>query len=608
MKADDVDDARRSGLGRHRGGALRPGLPARLPSDRQPPGRRGPHAGRVHPRLPLARHVRAGQLPRLDAPDHHQPLPRPCPPHVPAAHGRLHRGRRGPAARAPRSLPESAVHDADFDPDIEAALASLPEEFRVAVVLCDVEGLSYEEISDVLGIKLGTVRSRIHRGRTQLREALAHRAPGRVAPGSWDRRRLMAHLGDDVAAFVDGQLSPERHARGVESTSRTARRADRPCASSGCSSRACATVAAPGAAARRCVASLSTPAAQPRREPGAPAWSPFRSARASCCSAPRSRSWLSRTPSGRPSAVATRWRRRSTASPRSSPAPAAVQERHRDHRRDDGRARRVTAGRATRRLAGGLHRVSGHLPRRPGDVALRLLRRRRPLNLFEQNGVLDPAASTAFEQPRAGATSTCGCATDAPCVVTWDADGVVYTIVTDVDRDRVDQAVARPAERPGDDPSPVDRVGDGLSRMTAWVARPDARLRSPRGRTAGVSPGRRIARLLGGCGGVGVVLEEVACRTISRGSRSRRFRPEKSSPISRPRSFLAFSAIWRTVRTNRRPAWRARAARPGPNTSMATTSDHSDLGPAHAEHRWGPTAGRRGRGRAACRPGRGSVR
>jgi RNA polymerase sigma-70 factor (ECF subfamily) len=74
-------------------------------------------------------------------------------------------------------LPESAVHDANFDPDIEMALASLSDEFRVAVVLCDIEGLSYEEIADVLGIKLGTVRSRIHRGRTQLREALAHRAP-----------------------------------------------------------------------------------------------------------------------------------------------------------------------------------------------------------------------------------------------------------------------------------------------------------------------------------------------------------------------------------------------------------------------------------------------
>ena len=76
-------------------------------------------------------------------------------------------------------LPESLVHDAGFDPDVEAALASLPADFRVAVILCDVEGLSYEEISDVLGVKLGTVRSRIHRGRGQLREALAHREPRR---------------------------------------------------------------------------------------------------------------------------------------------------------------------------------------------------------------------------------------------------------------------------------------------------------------------------------------------------------------------------------------------------------------------------------------------
>lgn len=73
--------------------------------------------------------------------------------------------------------PEAAVHDANFDPDVERALATLSEDFRVAVVLCDVEGLTYEEIADVLGVKIGTVRSRIHRGRSQLRAALAHRAP-----------------------------------------------------------------------------------------------------------------------------------------------------------------------------------------------------------------------------------------------------------------------------------------------------------------------------------------------------------------------------------------------------------------------------------------------
>jgi DNA-directed RNA polymerase specialized sigma24 family protein len=45
------------------------------------------------------------------------------------------------------------------------------------VVLCDLEGLSYDEVAEALGVKLGTVRSRIHRGRTMLREKLAHRDP-----------------------------------------------------------------------------------------------------------------------------------------------------------------------------------------------------------------------------------------------------------------------------------------------------------------------------------------------------------------------------------------------------------------------------------------------
>jgi RNA polymerase sigma factor (sigma-70 family) len=74
--------------------------------------------------------------------------------------------------------PDAAVLEGLFDDDVETALAALPPDFRAAVVLCDIEGLSYEEIADVLGLKLGTVRSRIHRGRSMLRKALAHRAPG----------------------------------------------------------------------------------------------------------------------------------------------------------------------------------------------------------------------------------------------------------------------------------------------------------------------------------------------------------------------------------------------------------------------------------------------
>ena len=83
---------------------------------------------------------------------------------------------------SPVATPDAAYLNQTFDADVEAALASLSPEFRAAVVLCDVEGLSYEEIADVLGLKMGTVRSRIHRGRAMLRSALAHRAPsaGRV--------------------------------------------------------------------------------------------------------------------------------------------------------------------------------------------------------------------------------------------------------------------------------------------------------------------------------------------------------------------------------------------------------------------------------------------
>ena len=84
-----------------------------------------------------------------------------------------------PEARLPSRVPppDHQVLDGLFDADVEAALGALAPEFRAAVVLCDIEGLSYEEIASVLALKMGTVRSRIHRGRAQLRRALAHRAP-----------------------------------------------------------------------------------------------------------------------------------------------------------------------------------------------------------------------------------------------------------------------------------------------------------------------------------------------------------------------------------------------------------------------------------------------
>ncbi len=77
--------------------------------------------------------------------------------------------------------PAQAFDDRHLDGDIQAALKALAPEYRAAVILCDIEGLTYEEIAAALDVKLGTVRSRIHRGRAQLREALEHRRPRHTA-------------------------------------------------------------------------------------------------------------------------------------------------------------------------------------------------------------------------------------------------------------------------------------------------------------------------------------------------------------------------------------------------------------------------------------------
>ena len=108
------------------------------------------------------------------------------------AFGRVYRGRDRRLARAVAVkvikpwwaedpdwvLPPSGAADAVLatevlPDDVQDALRALPADFRAAVVLCDVVGLSYQQISEALGTPLGTVRSRIHRGRALLREALS---------------------------------------------------------------------------------------------------------------------------------------------------------------------------------------------------------------------------------------------------------------------------------------------------------------------------------------------------------------------------------------------------------------------------------------------------
>ena len=78
----------------------------------------------------------------------------------------------GPEPAVP---PEQAALASGYE-DLERALQALPEVFRTAVVLRDVQELSYAEIAEALGVPAGTVMSRIHRGRALLREALSDKA------------------------------------------------------------------------------------------------------------------------------------------------------------------------------------------------------------------------------------------------------------------------------------------------------------------------------------------------------------------------------------------------------------------------------------------------
>ncbi len=75
-------------------------------------------------------------------------------------------------ARNVQDSAESEVLDRIPDEAVKAALESLPENFRLPVLLADVEGFSYKEIADIMQTPIGTVMSRLHRGRKALERAL----------------------------------------------------------------------------------------------------------------------------------------------------------------------------------------------------------------------------------------------------------------------------------------------------------------------------------------------------------------------------------------------------------------------------------------------------
>jgi RNA polymerase sigma-70 factor (ECF subfamily) len=87
------------------------------------------------------------------------------------------------------------------DAEVKEAVEALPEQFRMAVLLADVEGFSYKEIAEILDIPIGTVMSRLHRGRKALQRRLYEFAEARhlVGPDS-----TTGHPGDGVGAATTG--------------------------------------------------------------------------------------------------------------------------------------------------------------------------------------------------------------------------------------------------------------------------------------------------------------------------------------------------------------------------------------------------------------------
>ncbi len=99
----------------------------------------------------------------------------------------------GPALGDVSPSAEQEVLDSLVDADVKAAVEALPDNFRMPVLLADVEGFSYKEIAEIMDVPIGTVMSRLHRGRKALQQALWQFAQPTAAPAPADASPDAAH-------------------------------------------------------------------------------------------------------------------------------------------------------------------------------------------------------------------------------------------------------------------------------------------------------------------------------------------------------------------------------------------------------------------------------
>jgi RNA polymerase sigma-70 factor, ECF subfamily len=95
--------------------------------------------------------------------------------------------------------PEQIMLSESLEETLQEALNALPEEFRIAVILADIQGMCYEEIADTMNCSLGTVRSRLHRGRKQMRQRLTLAAKCKAADGGQQAARFAGLISGDRA-------------------------------------------------------------------------------------------------------------------------------------------------------------------------------------------------------------------------------------------------------------------------------------------------------------------------------------------------------------------------------------------------------------------------